>query len=129
MDTNIHHCHCHQPWGSARPVPTCAPPCPLPTGFLSFYNARTKQLLHTFKAKFSQPVLPAFMVRGAGLGQGWGRAGGSGGSCQRWVQPPDPPPCPQVWCGSFQVTSGLQVPSAVRCLQKRNSTASSSSLP
>lgn len=48
------------------------PPVPPPPGFLSFYNARTKQLLHTFKAKFSQPVLPAFMVRGAGLGQGWG---------------------------------------------------------
>ncbi|KAJ7428728.1 hypothetical protein WISP_00896 [Willisornis vidua] len=65
------------------------------TSFLSFYNAKTKQLLHTFKAKFTQPVLPAFMV----------------------------------WCGSFQVTSGLQVPSTVRCLQKRNSSASSSSLP
>uniref|UniRef100_A0A8B9ZGV9 Fibronectin type III and SPRY domain containing 1 n=1 Tax=Anas platyrhynchos TaxID=8839 RepID=A0A8B9ZGV9_ANAPL len=61
--------------------------------FLSFYNARTKQLLHTFKARFTQPVLPAFMV----------------------------------WCGSFHVTVGLQVPSAVKCLQKRNSTASSSS--
>ncbi|XP_059726268.1 fibronectin type III and SPRY domain-containing protein 1 isoform X4 [Haemorhous mexicanus] len=78
------------------PVPDCIGVyCNFHEGFLSFYNARTKQLLHTFKAKFSQPVLPAFMV----------------------------------WCGSFQVTSGLQVPSAVRCLQKRNSTASSSSLP
>ncbi|XP_058714377.1 fibronectin type III and SPRY domain-containing protein 1 isoform X2 [Poecile atricapillus] len=78
------------------PVPDCiGVHCNFHEGFLSFYNARTKQLLHTFKAKFSQPVLPAFMV----------------------------------WCGSFQVTSGLQVPSAVRCLQKRNSTASSSSLP
>lgn len=48
-------------------MPTCDPPTHLPhvpTGFLSFYNARTKQLLHTFKAKFTQPVLPAFMVRG-----------------------------------------------------------------
>lgn len=33
---------------------------------------------------------------------------------------------PQVWCGSFQVTTGLQVPSAVRCLQKRGSATSSS---
>lgn len=57
--------------GCARPVPT-PPRVPIPTGFLSFYNARTKQLLHTFKAKFSQPVLPAFMVRG-------GRPGGPGG--------------------------------------------------
>lgn len=67
------------PTCALSPVPTCAlsspmplspvPTCPhVPAGFLSFYNARTKQLLHTFKAKFSQPVLPAFTVRGAGLG-------------------------------------------------------------
>uniref|UniRef100_A0A8B9P0Q0 Fibronectin type III and SPRY domain-containing protein 1 n=1 Tax=Apteryx owenii TaxID=8824 RepID=A0A8B9P0Q0_APTOW len=75
------------------PVPDCIGVyCNFHEGFLSFYNARTKQLLHTFKAKFTQPVLPAFMV----------------------------------WCGSFHVSSGLQVPSAVKCLQKRNSTASSS---
>lgn len=30
---------------------------------LSFYNAKTKQLMHTFKTKFQQPVIPAFMVR------------------------------------------------------------------
>ncbi|KAM9516273.1 fibronectin type III and SPRY domain-containing protein 1 [Guaruba guarouba] len=80
------------------PVPDCiGVHCNFPEGILSFYNARTKQLLHTFRTKFTQPVLPAFMV----------------------------------WCGSFQVSSGLQVPSAVRCLQKRSSTASSSnaSLP
>ncbi|XP_054038194.1 fibronectin type III and SPRY domain-containing protein 1 isoform X1 [Rissa tridactyla] len=80
------------------PVPDCIGVyCNFHEGFLSFYNARTKQLLHTFKAKFTQPVLPAFMV----------------------------------WCGSFHVSSGLQVPSTVKCLQKRNSTASSSnaSLP
>lgn len=80
------------------PVPECIGVyCNFHEGFLSFYNARTKQLLHTFKARFAQPVLPAFMV----------------------------------WCGSFQVSSGLQVPSAVKCLQKRNSAASSStaSLP
>ncbi|XP_001494373.2 fibronectin type III and SPRY domain-containing protein 1 [Equus przewalskii] len=66
--------------------------CDFHQGLLSFYNARTKQLLHTFKAKFTQPLLPAFTV----------------------------------WCGSFQVTTGLQVPSSVRCLQKRGSATSSS---
>uniref|UniRef100_A0A674KFE4 Fibronectin type III and SPRY domain containing 1 n=1 Tax=Terrapene triunguis TaxID=2587831 RepID=A0A674KFE4_9SAUR len=75
------------------PVPDCIGVyCNFHEGFLSFYNARTKQLLHTFKAKFTQPVLPAFMV----------------------------------WCGSFHVYSGLQVPSTVKCLQKRNSATSSS---
>ncbi|XP_016790197.1 fibronectin type III and SPRY domain-containing protein 1 isoform X3 [Pan troglodytes] len=64
----------------------------LAAGLLSFYNARTKQVLHTFKTRFTQPLLPAFTV----------------------------------WCGSFQVTTGLQVPSAVRCLQKRGSATSSS---
>ncbi|CAB1319161.1 unnamed protein product, partial [Coregonus sp. 'balchen'] len=34
---------------------------------VSFYNAETKQLIHTFKAKFSQPVVPAFMVWCGGL--------------------------------------------------------------
>lgn len=34
-----------------------------PAGVLSFYNAKTKQLMHTFKTKFQQPVIPAFMVR------------------------------------------------------------------
>ncbi|TNN66775.1 Fibronectin type III and SPRY domain-containing protein 1 [Liparis tanakae] len=29
---------------------------------LSFYNSKTKQLMHTFKTKFQQPVIPAFMV-------------------------------------------------------------------
>uniref|UniRef100_H2VC56 Fibronectin type III and SPRY domain containing 1 n=1 Tax=Takifugu rubripes TaxID=31033 RepID=H2VC56_TAKRU len=46
--------------------------CPIPNsigvfvnyeeGVLSFYNAKTKQLMHTFKTKFQQPVIPAFMV-------------------------------------------------------------------
>ncbi|XP_048874696.1 FSD1-like protein isoform X2 [Brienomyrus brachyistius] len=36
--------------------------CDLDRGQLSFYNAENKQLLHTFKTKFIQPVLPAFMV-------------------------------------------------------------------
>lgn len=31
-------------------------------GVLSFYNAKTKQLMHSFKTKFQQPVIPAFMV-------------------------------------------------------------------
>ncbi|GAB5567559.1 fibronectin type III and SPRY domain-containing protein 1 [Prionailurus iriomotensis] len=75
------------------PVPDClGVHCDFHQGLLCFYNARTKQLLHTFKAKFTQPLLPAFTV----------------------------------WCGSFQVTTGLQVPSSVRCLQKRGSATSSS---
>ncbi|XP_028356033.1 fibronectin type III and SPRY domain-containing protein 1 isoform X1 [Physeter macrocephalus] len=75
------------------PVPDClGVHCNFHQGLLSFYNARTKQLLHTFKAKFTQPLLPAFTV----------------------------------WCGSFHVTAGLQVPSSVRCLQKRGSATSSS---
>uniref|UniRef100_A0A6I8QBU1 Fibronectin type III and SPRY domain-containing protein 1 n=1 Tax=Xenopus tropicalis TaxID=8364 RepID=A0A6I8QBU1_XENTR len=36
--------------------------CSYEEGFLSFYNATNKQLLHTFRMKFTQPVLPAFMV-------------------------------------------------------------------
>ncbi|XP_067839439.1 FSD1-like protein isoform X3 [Heptranchias perlo] len=36
-------------------------------GHISFYNADTKQLLHTFKTKFTQPVVPAFMVWCGGL--------------------------------------------------------------
>uniref|UniRef100_A0A671TS14 Fibronectin type III and SPRY domain containing 1 n=1 Tax=Sparus aurata TaxID=8175 RepID=A0A671TS14_SPAAU len=46
--------------------------CPIPNsigvyvnydeGVLSFYNSKTKQLMHTFKTKFQQPVIPAFMV-------------------------------------------------------------------
>uniref|UniRef100_A0A8C9WZJ0 Fibronectin type III and SPRY domain-containing protein 1 n=1 Tax=Sander lucioperca TaxID=283035 RepID=A0A8C9WZJ0_SANLU len=31
-------------------------------GVLSFYNSKTKQLMHTFKTKFQQPIIPAFMV-------------------------------------------------------------------
>ncbi|KAI8503414.1 cell division [Branchiostoma belcheri] len=34
---------------------------------LSFHDAQTKQLLHQFKAKFQQPVLPAFMTWCGGL--------------------------------------------------------------
>lgn len=100
-------------------VPCCFA---LHSGLLSFYNARTKQLLHTFKAKFTQPLLPAFTVRlppCPGIG-GWS-----------WVLASllslsFPLPVLQVWCGSFQVTTGLQVPSSVCCLQKRGSATSSS---
>ncbi|XP_076867465.1 FSD1-like protein isoform X3 [Brachyhypopomus gauderio] len=58
--------------------------CDLDAGQLSFYNAENKQLLHTFKTKFTQPVVPAFMV----------------------------------WCGGLSLTTGLQVPNAIRSLQK-----------
>uniref|UniRef100_A0AAY4A2X5 FSD1-like protein n=1 Tax=Denticeps clupeoides TaxID=299321 RepID=A0AAY4A2X5_9TELE len=58
--------------------------CDMDGGQLSFYNAENKQLLHTFKTKFSQPVVPAFMV----------------------------------WCGGLTLSTGLQVPSAVKSLQK-----------
>uniref|UniRef100_A0A0E9TP88 Uncharacterized protein n=1 Tax=Anguilla anguilla TaxID=7936 RepID=A0A0E9TP88_ANGAN len=44
----------------------------------------SKQLVHSFKTKFSQPVVPAFMV----------------------------------WCGGLTLSTGLQVPSAVRSFQK-----------
>ncbi|CAM4717610.1 unnamed protein product [Leuciscus chuanchicus] len=35
--------------------------CNYEEGTLSFYNSRTKTLLHTFRTKFQQPVIPAFM--------------------------------------------------------------------
>ncbi|KAM4707255.1 fibronectin type III and SPRY domain-containing protein 1 [Discoglossus pictus] len=66
--------------------------CNYEEGILSFYNATNKNALHTFRTKFTQPLLPAFMA----------------------------------WCGSFTVYTGLQVPSCVRSLQKRNSATSSS---
>ncbi|KAG8455088.1 hypothetical protein GDO86_001346 [Hymenochirus boettgeri] len=53
-------------------------------GQLAFYNADTKQLLYSFKTKFTQPVIPGFMV----------------------------------WCGGITLYTGLQVPSAVKTLQK-----------
>uniref|UniRef100_A0A673KVC8 FSD1-like protein n=1 Tax=Sinocyclocheilus rhinocerous TaxID=307959 RepID=A0A673KVC8_9TELE len=58
--------------------------CDFDRGQLSFYNAENKQLLHTFKVRFTQPVVPAFMV----------------------------------WCGGLTLSTGLQIPSAVRSLQK-----------
>ncbi|KAL2090053.1 hypothetical protein ACEWY4_014741 [Coilia grayii] len=36
--------------------------CNYEEGTLSFYNARNKLLIHTFRTKFQQPVVPAFMV-------------------------------------------------------------------
>ncbi|XP_056319794.1 fibronectin type III and SPRY domain-containing protein 1 [Danio aesculapii] len=36
--------------------------CNYEEGTLSFYNSRNKTLLHTFRTKFQQPVIPAFMV-------------------------------------------------------------------
>uniref|UniRef100_A0A8B9HU81 Fibronectin type III and SPRY domain-containing protein 1 n=1 Tax=Astyanax mexicanus TaxID=7994 RepID=A0A8B9HU81_ASTMX len=36
--------------------------CNYEEGTLSFYNAKTKTLMHTFRTKFQQPVIPAFMV-------------------------------------------------------------------
>ncbi|KAM9700361.1 FSD1-like protein isoform 7-T9 [Dama dama] len=65
-------------------------------GQLSFYDANSKQLLYSFKAKFTQPVLPGFMV----------------------------------WCGGLSLSTGMQVPSAVRTLQKNENgmTGSTSSL-
>ncbi|KAK3540373.1 hypothetical protein QTP70_030205, partial [Hemibagrus guttatus] len=35
--------------------------CNYDEGTLSFYNAKTKTLLHSFRTKFQQPVIPAFM--------------------------------------------------------------------
>ncbi|XP_072778887.1 FSD1-like protein isoform X5 [Taeniopygia guttata] len=58
--------------------------CDFDGGQLSFYNASSKALLHTFRTKFTQPLLPGFMI----------------------------------WFGGLTVTTGLQVPSAVKTLQK-----------
>ncbi|XP_016279765.1 FSD1-like protein isoform X8 [Monodelphis domestica] len=62
------------------------------TGQLSFYNAASKQLLYSFKTKFTQPVLPGFMI----------------------------------WCGGLSLSTGLQVPSAVKTLQKHENGMSGS---
>ncbi|NXY90894.1 FSD1L protein, partial [Alcedo cyanopectus] len=58
--------------------------CDFDGGQLAFYNANSKELLYTFRTKFTQPLLPGFMI----------------------------------WCGGLAVSTGLQVPSAVRTLQK-----------
>ncbi|XP_014375089.1 FSD1-like protein isoform X2 [Alligator sinensis] len=67
--------------------------CDFDGGQLTFYNASSKQLLYTFKTKFTQPLLPGFMV----------------------------------WCGGLTVSTGLQVPSAVKTLQKSENGLSGSS--
>ncbi|NXK49637.1 FSD1L protein, partial [Chauna torquata] len=58
--------------------------CNFDGGQLTFCNANSKELLYTFRTKFTQPLLPGFMV----------------------------------WCGGLTVSTGLQVPSAVKTLQK-----------
>ncbi|XP_053558592.1 FSD1-like protein isoform X2 [Bombina bombina] len=67
--------------------------CDFDGGQLAFYNAETKQLLHSFKTKFAQPIVPGFMV----------------------------------WCGGIMLYTGLQVPSAVKTLQKSENGMSGSS--
>lgn len=106
--------------GSVCPVPTCS------------HSPRFPVLLQRPHQAAAPHLQGQVLSAGAASlhGKGEQRWGGSGGAASAGSAPLSPPPvCPQVWCGSFQVTSGLQVPSAVRCLQKRNSTASSSSLP
>ncbi|NWR73629.1 FSD1L protein, partial [Centropus unirufus] len=70
--------------------------CDFDGGQLAFYNANSKELLHTFRTKFTQPLLPGFMI----------------------------------WCGGLTVSTGLQVPSAIKTLQKSENglSASTSSL-
>ncbi|XP_075266716.1 FSD1-like protein isoform X4 [Opisthocomus hoazin] len=58
--------------------------CDFDGGQLTFYNANSKELLHTFRTKFTQPLLPGFMI----------------------------------WCGGLTVSTGLQVPTAVKTLQR-----------
>ncbi|NXC76580.1 FSD1L protein, partial [Anhinga anhinga] len=58
--------------------------CDFDGGQLIFYNANSKELLHIFRTKFTQPLLPGFMI----------------------------------WCGGLTVSTGLQVPTAVKTLQK-----------
>ncbi|XP_062456181.1 FSD1-like protein isoform X1 [Rhea pennata] len=67
--------------------------CDFDGGQLTFYNANSKQLLYTFRTKFTQPLLPGFMV----------------------------------WCGGLTLSTGLQVPSAVKTLQKSENGLSGSS--
>ncbi|XP_041419674.1 FSD1-like protein isoform X4 [Xenopus laevis] len=67
--------------------------CDFDGGQLAFYNADTKQLIYSFKTKFTQPIIPGFMV----------------------------------WCGGITLYTGLQVPSAVKTLQKSENGMSGSS--
>ncbi|XP_063175437.1 FSD1-like protein isoform X2 [Chroicocephalus ridibundus] len=66
--------------------------CDFDGGQLTFYNANSKELLYTFRTKFTQPLLPGFMI----------------------------------WCGGLTVSTGLQVPSAVKTLQKGENVLSGS---
>ncbi|XP_021236416.1 FSD1-like protein isoform X2 [Numida meleagris] len=66
--------------------------CNFDGGQLTFYNAISKVPLYTFRIKFTQPLLPAFMI----------------------------------WCGGLAVSTGLQVPSAVKTLQKNENGLSGS---
>lgn len=90
----------------------------LSSGVLSFYNSKSKQLMHSFKTKFPQPVIPAFMVR-AFLQSFF--------IVQQLFLILMPFFFPlQVWNGSFSVVTGLQVPSIVQSGQRKNSNTSSS---
>ncbi|NXL92465.1 FSD1L protein, partial [Alectura lathami] len=66
--------------------------CNFDGGQLTFYNATSKVPLYTFRIKFTQPLLPAFMI----------------------------------WCGGLAVSTGLQVPSAIKTLQKNENGLSGS---
>ncbi|NXG94043.1 FSD1L protein, partial [Stercorarius parasiticus] len=66
--------------------------CDFNGGQLMFYNANSKDLLYTFRTKFTQPLLPGFMI----------------------------------WCGGLTVSTGLQVPTAVKTLQKSENVLSGS---
>ncbi|KAM6391989.1 FSD1-like protein [Rhynochetos jubatus] len=50
------------------PIPECIGVyCDFDRGHLEFYNAKTKKLLHTFRTRFTQPLLPGFMIWCGGL--------------------------------------------------------------
>lgn len=135
------HCDFHQgdpePPLPARPrprAPLAAPTAPNPTLPLSLHP-RPPVLLQrpnqTAAAHLQGQVHAAPAARfHSENGSAAGRAGVGPGPALRLSLPlrltGPPVPGPQVWCGSFQVTTGLQVPSSVRCLQKRDSATSSS---
>ena len=73
------------------------------SGDLIFIDVDRLRLLHAFKAKFSQPLVPAFTVS-------TGPAGVSPGSVDRCPGNARDPVL-QVWCGGISVITGLQVPS------------------
>uniref|UniRef100_H3A1C3 Fibronectin type III and SPRY domain-containing protein 1 n=1 Tax=Latimeria chalumnae TaxID=7897 RepID=H3A1C3_LATCH len=71
--------------------------CNYEEGHLAFYNATTKQLLHSFKVKFTQPVLPAFMVSVKSLLLPGG-----------WEPPPPPKPSTPPENGGTATSSSIQ---------------------